>query len=74
MSRKGDLEKAISACEDEIEVLEKKRLRSLSGFIEAIVTHGNLNQEDVDYFKTYSDLIDLEREKMHKFKEQLDAL
>ncbi|MCM1367989.1 MAG: hypothetical protein NC184_04180 [Roseburia sp.] len=74
MFRKSELEKAIAACEEEIEVLEKKRLRSLSGFIAALVDHGNIDKEDVDYFKTYTDLIELEREKMRQLQEELDSL
>lgn len=74
MSKKSELEKAIAACEEEIEVLEKKRLRSLSSFIAALVDHGNLDKADVDYFKTYTDLIELEREKMRTLQDQLDAL
>lgn len=50
MSRKSDLEKAIKESENEIDLLEQKRIRSMSAFIEALVNHDTPSPEDVEYF------------------------
>ena len=74
MSRKSDLEKAIKESENEIELLEQKRIRSMSAFIEALVNHDTPSPEDVEYFKTFSGLIDLERENLRRLNEELDKI
>ncbi len=74
MSRKSDLEKAIKESEAEIDMLEQKRLRSMSSFIEALVNHDTPSPEDVEYFKTFSGLIDLERENLRKLNEELEKI
>ena len=74
MSRKSDLEKAIRESEAELDSLEQKRLRSMSSFIEALVNQETPAPEDVEYFKTYSGLIELERENLRKLNDELDSL
>lgn len=74
MSKKSDLEKAIKDSEKEIDLLEQKRIRSMSAFIEALVNHDAPAAEDVEYFKTFSGLIDLERENLRRLNEELEAL
>lgn len=74
MSRKSELEKAIRESEAEIEMLEQKRLRSMSSFIEALVSHDTPSEEDVEYFKTFSGLIELERENLRRLNEELERL
>ena len=74
MSRKSDLEKAINESENEIDLLEQKRIRSMSAFIEALVNHDTPSPEDVEYFKTFSGLIDLERENLRRLNEELDKI
>ena len=74
MSRKSDLEKAIKESENEIDLLEQKRIRSMSAFIEALVNHDTPSPEDVEYFKTFSGLIDLERENLRRLNEELDKI
>ncbi|MBD5131970.1 MAG: hypothetical protein HDT28_05195 [Clostridiales bacterium] len=74
MSRKSDLEKAIRESEAELDALEQKRLRSMSSFIEAIVNQETPTPEDVEYFKTFTGLIELERENLRKLNEELDSL
>lgn len=74
MSRKSDLKKAIESSKAELERLEQERLRSMSAFIEALVNHDTPSPEDVDYFKTFSGLIDLERENLHKLQDDLKKL
>lgn len=74
MSRKSELEKAIRESETEIDSLEQKRIRSMSAFIEALVNHETPSAEDVEYFKTFSGLIDLERENLRRLNDELDKI
>ena len=74
MSRKSDLEKKIKESEAELDMLEQKRLRSMSAFFEALVRHDTPSEEDVEFFKTFSDLIELERENLRKLKDELEIL
>lgn len=74
MSRRSELEKAIKESEQEIEVLEQKRLRSMSSFIEALVNHDTPADADVEYFKTFSGLIELERENLRRLNTELERL
>lgn len=74
MSKKSELEKKIRDSEAELDMLEQKRLRSLSGFIEALVTHETPNPEDVEYFRTFSALIDIERENLRELRDALEIL
>lgn len=74
MSKKSELEKAIKESEQEIEMLEQKRIRSMSSFIEALVNHDTPTPEDVEYFKTFSGLIELERENLRRLNSELEKL
>ena len=74
MSKKSDLEKKIKDSEAELDALEQKRLRSMSSFIEALVRHETPSEEDVEFFKTYSDLIELERENLRQLRDELELL
>ena len=74
MSKKSDLEKQIREAEENLDELEKKRLRSMSAFIEALVLHETPSEEDVEYFKTFSSLIELEREKLKELRDELELL
>lgn len=74
MSRKSELKRAIADSEQEIEALEKKRMRSQSSLMEAHVNNVAPNASDVEYFKIYSNLIDLERKNLRQLKQELDKL
>ena len=74
MSKKSELEKKIRESEQELDMLEQKRLRSMSSFIEALVRHDTPSDEDVEYFKTFSGLIELERENLRMLNEELELL
>lgn len=73
MSKKSDLKKAIQESEEEIESLEKKRARSQSALLQAILNNTKPNDMDVEYFKTFSSLIEVERNNLRKLKEELNA-
>ena len=74
MSKKSELKRAITESEEEIESLEKKRSRSQSALLQAIIDDKKPNAMDVEYFKTYTSLIDVERENLRKLKAELESL
>ena len=74
MSKKSELEKKIRESEAELDMLEQKRLRSISSFIEALVSHDTPSEEDIEYFKTFSGLIELERENLRRLNDELEKL
>lgn len=74
MSRKGDLKRAILDSEREIEALEKKRERSQSALLNAIMTQQKLNATDVQYFRTFTALIDNERKNLRALTDELNGL
>ncbi|MDE6302974.1 MAG: hypothetical protein K2M36_05255 [Clostridia bacterium] len=72
MFNKSGLKKAIKASEREIETLEKKRTRSLSALMEAQITNKPPKAADLEYFKIYSNLIELERQNLRQLKSKLE--
>ncbi len=74
MSKKGELKRKIAESEEEIVLLEQKRGRSQSALLEAIISNRQPDPTDVEYFKTFSQLIDLERANWRKLKSALDNL
>ena len=74
MSKKGDLKKAIEESDREIEALEKKRMRSQSALMEAHINNVAPNASDIEYFKIYSNLIELERKNLRQLNSELNKL
>ena len=74
MSKKGDLKKAITASEKEIEELEKKRNRSQSALLQAFLDKKKPSESDAEYFRVYTSLIEVERENLRKLREELKEL
>ena len=74
MSKKSVLRKAIAETEKEIDELEKKRNRSQSAILEAYLNNQRPTKADAEYFRTYSQLIEVERENLRKLREELAAL
>ena len=74
MSRKSMLKKGIKESEKEIELLEKKRMRSQSALMEAHVNNEPPKASDVEYFKIYSNLIELERKNLRQLMDELNKL
>ena len=74
MSRIADLRKAIEDSQKEIELLEKKRMRSQAALILALISKEEPDAADVKYFKSYTALIEHERENWQRFQTQLDKL
>ena len=67
MEGKSKLKKDIAASREEIEKLERKLGRSQTAIIEAIITQTKPSDADIEYFLTYAQLIDVERENFQKF-------
>ncbi|MCI8488221.1 hypothetical protein [Pumilibacter intestinalis] len=74
MSRKSDLKKAIQESEEEIETLEKKRIRSQSALLEAFLNHTEPSEADSEYFRVFTSLIELERENLRRLSKELSEL
>ena len=74
MSRKIDLKKAIQESEEEIETLEKKRIRSQSALLEAFLNHTEPSEADSEYFRVFTSLIELERENLRRLSKELSEL
>lgn len=74
MSKKSQLKKAISDCEREIEAYEHKRERSQTAIMRAMLAGKKPLPEDEQYFTTFSNLIDQEREKLRKLHIELEEL
>ncbi len=67
---KGNIKKNI----DLIEELEKKRYRSQSALVEAILKHETPSDEDVEYFNKYTAEIDKLRREIRSMKKELENL
>ncbi len=74
MSKKSDLKRAIADTEKEIEALEKKRARSQSVLLSAIVSKTEPNPTDVEYFRVFTALIDERRQALRQLMEELENL
>ena len=66
------IKRRIRALKAQIADLEKKRARSQSALMAAIVEHKEASDEDVDYFNRYSTHIDLLRERIRTLQKQLE--
>ena len=74
MSRKSEIKKAIAESEREIEALEKKRTRSQSALLEALFYNKKPAESDLEYFKVFTQLIEVERDNLRKLSEELKNL
>lgn len=73
MSRKNALAKEIHALEEEIKLLEIKLNRSMRVVIEALISREQPNEEDVQFFRTFSAEIDVKREQLQKAVRELEG-
>lgn len=74
MSKKSELKKKIAESEEEIESLEKKRGRSQSALLESILEGKAPDPTEVEYFRVYTSLIEVERKNLNKLKQEMQAL
>ena len=74
MSKKSEWKRAIADTEKEIEALEKKRARSQSVLLSAVVTKSEPNPTDVEYFRVFTALIDERRQTLRQLMDELENL
>ena len=74
MFRKSKLRRQIKQSKETIAELEQKRSRSQAALVSALLKNETPNDEDVDYFNRFSELIDRERDHLHELMDRYDAL
>lgn len=74
MSRKAELKKAIEESESQIADFEARRNRSQSSLLLALLDKTEPDESDKEYYRVYTDLINLERENLRKLKTELSKL
>ena len=74
MSKRSDLKRAIMESAREIADLEAKCARSQTALLQSILNNTKMNEEDAQYFRIYTSLIDVERENLRKLTEELKNL
>lgn len=73
MSKKSALAKEIHALEEEIKLLEIKLNRSMRVVIEALVSRERPQDDELQFFRTFSAEIDLKREQLQKLVKELEG-
>lgn len=74
MFERNKIAKELNALEEEIKLLEVKRSRSIAVILEALISRTAPNEEDVQYFRTFTAEIDVKREQLQKLTKQLEGL
>lgn len=74
MLEKMKLKRKIRNCKKRIAGWEQKRTRSQAALVEAILTHTEAADSDVDYFNLFTKKIDTERELMRKYTAELEKI
>lgn len=71
VATKEDLKKQIAKLKREIKSLEQKRMRSQASLMLTLVDGAPFNEREVEFFKTLTSMINLNREKLQMLKEAL---
>lgn len=74
MFEKKKLKKELERDKDLIEEIEKKRYRSQSQLVEAILKQETPSDEDVDYFNRYTEQIETLRARIQDIQRQLEDM
>lgn len=74
MFQRNKIAKELNALEEEIKLLEIKRSRSIAVILEALISRTQPNEEDVQYFRTFTAEIEVKREQLQKLTKQLENL
>ena len=74
MLHRNKIAKELHALEEEIKLLEIKRSRSIAVILEALISRTSPNEEDVQYFRTFTAEIEVKREQLQKLTKQLEGL
>ena len=74
MSRKSKLKKEIKTCQKTIVEIERRRARSRSALVQAILLQEEPNEADVEWFNKYTGEITACRNHMMEMKKELESL
>lgn len=72
MGSRSKILKEIHALEEEIKILEIKRSRSIAVILEALISRVQPNDDDVQFFRTFTAEIEVKREQLQRLQRQLD--
>ena len=72
MFEKSRIKGKIKKAKKNIEMLEKKRARSQAALVTAILSQKSPDDEDVEYFNHFTELIEVERNRMHNLMKELE--
>lgn len=64
--------KEMHALEEEIKILEIKRSRSIAVILEALISRVQPDEDDVQFFRTFTAEIEVKREQLQRYQRQLD--
>ena len=74
MSEKSKLKKEIKICQQTIEEIERKRSRSQSALVQAVLLQETPNENDVEWFNKYTGEITACRNHMIELQKRYDSL
>ena len=74
MSRKSQLKREIKACQKTIQEIERRRSRSQSALVQAILLQEEPSEADVEWFNKYTGEITACRNHMLELRKELDSL
>ncbi len=74
MNEKRRLKSEIKKCRQTIEEIERKRSRSQSALVQAILLQEEPNERDVEWFNKYTGEITACRNHMSEIQKQLDSI
>ena len=74
MSEKSKLKKEIKICRQTIEEIERKRSRSQSALVQAVLLQEEPNEMDVEWFNKYTGEITACRNHMIELQKKLNSL
>ena len=74
MSEKRKLKKEIKICRQTIEEIERKRSRSQSALVQAVLLQEEPDEMDVEWFNKYTGEITACRNHMMEMKKELESL
>ena len=74
MSRKSQLKREIKTCQKTIQQIERRRSRSQSALVQAILLQEEPSEADVEWFNKYTGEITACRNHMLELRKELDSL
>ena len=74
MSEKSKIKKEIKICQQTIEEIERKRSRSQSALVQAVLLQETPNENDVEWFNKYTGEITACRNHMIELQKKLNSL